>query len=45
MKGLFHQINKNLTFAYNLGKMVVNITYSSYVQIEIPISTSFCHKK
>ena len=45
MKGLFHQINKNLTFAYNLDKMVVYITYSSYVQIELPSSTLFCPEK
>ena len=45
MRGLFHQIIKNLTFAYNLDKMVVYVSDSYYVQIELPSSTSFCHEK
>ena len=37
MKGLFQQINKNLTFAYNLALIVINIAYSIYVHLFLPI--------
>ena len=37
MKGLFQQINKNLTFADNLVLIVINIAYSIYVHLILPI--------